>query len=206
MGIHYAEGDYVGECLETALSESKSGKPMIVLKMQVQEYLPGGDNPPIPEDRQYERTLYLVVDPDSEERREWVMKKLRHAGWTGTKFETLENDLTGKCFALRCTHQENKQQGSKYFGQMQEQWDLALPERESKPLQSKPALAKTLNALFGKTLKDTAPKPTPAAKPNLNHPDAEAYRPPVNEPSPSYAGKGDDIPPGAPIPDDEVPF
>lgn len=203
MGVYYAEGEYSAECKEVAFSQSKGSdekpsKPMIVLRMQIMEYLPGGDDPPVPESKQYERTIYMVVDPDSEERREWVMKKLRFAGWCGTKFETLADDLTGKEFALRCRHAENKQPGN-YFGQMQEQWDLCLPEKESKPLENKPAIAKSLNALFGKTLKETAPKVAPAAKPELRHPDAEAYR--TAEPSRVPAGVGDDSPP-----DDEVLF
>lgn len=188
MAVYYAEGDYNVECKELAFGRSKKGKPMIVLKVQVLDSV-AEDGSFVPESKQYERTIYMTCDPEKQEVQDRIMEQLRHAGWQGAKFENLPKEMVGVQFVATCKHSENKNPESEYFGKLGESWWLWSEKPASKPLENDPTVSREMNALFGKRLKETAPK----APPKKDEP----------EPSPAYAGTGDD---SGPPPDDEVPF
>lgn len=154
-GPFYVDGNYTMQILDVALGESSNGNPQIVLRGKVIGRLvvdSEGEEYPEQVSAQYDRTIYLTV---TEKSRDMVLAKLRNAGWTGERFESLAKDMLGRSVRSRCDIKES--QSEKYRGQMVENWDLSLPPRESKPLENKPEIAKRLNALFGKSLKETAP-------------------------------------------------
>lgn len=187
MSLYYAKGTYNVECIECALQESKSGNPMIALKVKVLDSV-AKDGSFVPEEKQYDRRIFLAIDPNDDTSIEDVMVRLRQAGWTGDRFENISTEMVGLRFAADCWHSKSKSTDPKYAGQDQENWALWNPvRRESKPLENNPAVAKSLNALFGKRLKEGAKKP-----------DAPPASPPAAPPAP----RGDDEGP----PDDEVSF
>lgn len=178
MGVFYNEGQYEAEVLEHAFQLTKNkDKVMIVLKLKITGWLdvPSGDI--MPDQNQYERRIYMVI-PDDEEGKAKVLAKLRGAGWEGTRFEDF--NLDGRTVQVRCYHTEDKKEGSKYFGQQQENWDLRRPF-ESKPLEDDKSLAKKLNALFGKELKATAPKPASKPAPQPQTVPGDDFNPPYPE-------------------------
>ena len=165
-GPFYSAGNYHVQIIDVALGESKTredgggGNPQIVMKVKVISELTidsAGEEQAVGIAAQYDRTIYLTVTDKS---KEMVLAKLRLAGWTGDHFETVAAELLGHGCRANCKIESGK--GGKYDGQQVEKWDLELPPLESKPLENKPAVAKKLNALFGKMLKE---KPTTATKP-----------------------------------------
>lgn len=190
-GPFYTDGKYHVQIIDVAMGESKvkqdgsGGNPQVVLKVKVISGLvvaSDGSEVSSAVSGQYDRTIYLTV---TEKSKEMVLAKLRWAGWDGDRFETLTKDLLGRGCRAICKIEPSMSE--KYAGQDTEKWDLELPPLESKPLENKPAVAKKLNALFGKTLKE---KPASAA--------------PAKEPVGVAVG---DLPPhGEPPPDDDVPF
>jgi hypothetical protein len=186
MGVYYAKGTYNVECLEAALQTSSKGDPMIALKVKVLASV-AEDGSFVPEDEQYERRIYMVIKNEEESLTD-IAERLRGAGWNGTKFEGLPTEMVGLQFAADCWHAMNKGSDPKYAGQMQESWALWSPNRrESKPLENKPSVAKDLNNLLGKVLKNTPVVPKPQNQ----------------EQSRNHAGRGDDA---GPPPRDEIPF
>ena len=167
-GPYYREGRHVVEVLEHAFQKSTNGNWMIVFKVkvigQVETSLP--DRPIEQAANQYERNIRVVIT-DKEESKDYAMLKLRNAGWQGEKFEAL-HELHGTQCEASCEHREGTGDNS---GKVFESWDFPLPMRESKPLEGMAGAEKSLNALFGKTLKNSnkpaAPKaeqkPEPAA-------------------------------------------
>lgn len=161
-GPFYQEGLYEVEIREVGFEEAKSGNPMIVFKILVDSSIDQNSaNERYPCSHKYERFLRLVIvnGPDqkkNDDSRAYALMKLRNIGWDGDKFETLPDSLVGQVVVANCTHQ--KQIGGEYDGRVNEQWDFPLPPRESKPIENKPTLAKKLNALFGKSLKDSKPE------------------------------------------------
>lgn len=149
-GPFYQEGLYEVEIKEIGFVEAKSGNPMIVFNVKVESSI-GQDNTRHPCSHQYERTIRLTV---LDEYKDYVLLKLRYIGWNGTKFESLPEDLEGQVVIADCKHE--RQEGGEYHGRINERWDFPLPPKESKPIENKPALAKKLNAMFGKSLKDAA--------------------------------------------------
>ncbi len=149
MAVAYKDGQYNVEIIDVAFNEEDQKPPQIVLRVKVlQEYdATTGDYHPCL--YQYDRTIYLQY---MEEYKDILLAKLRGAGWEGDDFGQLRDQLLAKaCFAVnRCRIAEK----GKYAGQEVEGWDLYLPPRESKPLESKPQVARKLNALFGKVLKE----------------------------------------------------
>lgn len=189
MAVYYAKGTYNVECTECALQQSKAGDPMIALKVKVLDSV-AEDGAFVPEDEQYERRIYLVIKNDEESLND-IAERLRGAGWRGNRFESLPDEMVGLQFAADCWHGVNKGTDPKYAGQPQENWSLWSPNRhESKPLENKPEVAKDLNALLGKVLKNTPVKPKD-----------DEFRPGPKQEA-KLRGKGDDAGP----PDDEIPF
>lgn len=160
-GPFYDPGQYHLHVSDLALGEAKStSNPQVVLRGKVIARLrvgSDGEEFSEPVAAQYDRTIYLTVTEDS---RDMILKKLRYSGWAGDRFETLAKDLVGKGVRAVCKIEVSK--GGKFDGQNVEKWDLALPPLELKPLENKPDVAKKLNALFGKLLKDGAQTEAPA--------------------------------------------
>jgi len=178
---------------ETKVKDDGSGgDPQIMVRFDVQEFIePDGTATPL--QAGYPRTTYMVC---SEKGREYALLKLRHAGWTGSNFQTLKSDMVGQFCYANCKHEVNKGTG-KYAGTLGEKWDLAMPQKEAKPLETKPGLERKLNALFGKELKTTAP-----AKPAMS----PAHSAAVHAQAPVVSGVGTLPPHGEAPPDDDVPF
>lgn len=199
MGVYYAEGTYNVECTECALQESKkSGDPMIAMKIRILASV-ADDGSFVPEEKQYEKRIYIVVKNDEESLAD-VAERLRCAGWQGNRFENLPTEMVGLEFAADCWHGINKGTDPKYAGQEQENWSLWSPNRrESKPLENKPEVSKSLNALLGKVLKKTPAKLS--GKPDALATD-DSLRPSPKQEA-AMTGVGDD---SGPPPDDEIPF
>lgn len=203
MSLDYDKGVYSVECIECALGKNSKGNPMITLKVQVQDYvLPDGSLQP--EQKQYERRIYMSVDPNDDASIEETAIRLRCAGWQGSRFESLPNDMVGLRFHADCWHSTNKGSDPKYAGQMEEKWAIHNPDRkgnfESKPLEHDPSVARSMNALFGKVLK-SGQASQGSAKPPVRQPAQSRPAPTPADQSRGFEGRGDDEPP-----DDDVPF
>jgi len=156
MAVHYGEGSYVARVEEQAFETSKNGKPMIVFRVRptARVFNEGFDNEEHhPVDGKWDRTIRVVISPDNADSMDYALRKLRYAGFMGERFEDL--NLVGA--DVRCYVKEDK-----YDGKDVEQWDLALPRLERKPLENDNSVAKSLNALFGRKLKETAAEAQPA--------------------------------------------
>jgi hypothetical protein len=149
MAAHYDKGTYVAVVEEQAFQESSTKKPMIVLKVRpqaqvVRQLLESGEFEEREHvlDTDYPRTIRLVIS-SNEKALDFLVKKLRYAGFTGNAMEEL--NLEGQRVLCWVKHEM-------YDGEMREQWDLALPPGESKPLENDPSLSKKINALLGRKL------------------------------------------------------
>lgn len=157
-GPFYPEGFYLVDVTAQGYQRAKTGKPMIVFTVQPIAQLKsfyGDDGGLIEQEtavtKRYDRTVRLVIVEDNEQALDFAMQKLRYAGFKGDRFEDL--NLVGS--TVRCTVSHRPYEGKTY-----EQWDLALPPRESSPIESDNSIPKTLNALFGRRLKNNdSPKP-----------------------------------------------
>lgn len=155
-GPFYNDGNYSAEVLDVAFDENSEGV-QILFKVKILmswDYTTGDWVPCL---QQYDRTVWLRV-PEEEEYKKYVVLKLRHAGWTGSRFDTLRDDMVGKTVSIRNAQRVAGPKSTR-AGQTVEGWDFPLPERASAPLENKPQVAKKLNALFGKMLKETDPGP-----------------------------------------------
>lgn len=171
-GPFYDDGNYSMQILDVALGESSKENPQIVLRGKVIGRLftdSAGEEFAEQVSAQYDRTIYLTV---TEKSRDMVLAKLRNAGWRGERFESLSSDMLGRSVRARCDIELS--QGGKYVGQQVEKWDLPLPPRESKPLENKPEVAKRLNALFGKALKQGADSGGSPAMPTMQEVTADS--------------------------------
>lgn len=185
-GPYYEPGAYLCRVKEQAFQTSKTGRPMIVFKVNPLAMLSVsyGDSGEAEEQQEptqqaYDRTVRLVIVEDNQESLDYAIAKLRFAGFTGQKFEEL--DLVGSTVRCNVKHEP-------YNGKLSEQWELALPPRDDQPMQSDGSLTRKLNALFGRRL-------TAAGAPPKAHP----------APAPVAAGNySDDGDPG--IGDDDIPF
>jgi hypothetical protein len=148
MSVYYEIGDYTAVVENQAFVTASTGKPMIVLRVLPQEMIvdAGRDTEEIrPVAQRYERTIRLVINHENDKSMKYLMLKLRYAGFHGDSFSTF--NLLGK--TVRCQRKEDS-----YEGQPTEQWDLALPLRESMSLVHDPKLSNKMDALFGKRLKE----------------------------------------------------
>ena len=182
-GPYYGEGTYQVNVNEVAFQMTTKAppRPMIVLKFTVTGFIPSNGDAWTPEQEQYERRIYMMVDPDKPKQKEFVLMKLREAGWNGEKFEELGKWIIGQNIKAKCYHKEDKDPESKYFGTISEGWDLPLPPLESEPLENDPNIAKKLNAMFGKTLKETSKPASPPAPRQTVPPEDRDGTPPDDE-------------------------
>lgn len=164
--MYYQEGFYRCRVIDQGFQNTKeTNKPMIVLKVQplarsrhdtdgteYEEPLTGTN---------YDRSIYLVIDADDEEKMDKLLSKLRHAGFTGDSFADL--DLVGKEVSCACFAQRSDPN--------KEDWKLCGPrvQRDSKPLEQMDSkAARTLDALFGRKLKTgAAPKSSANGRPEV---------------------------------------
>lgn len=162
-GPFYEPGYYDARVVSQAFQKSKKGNPMIVLKVKptfrIESYR--AESGSIEEERypvatSYERTIYLGMNPENEASLDVTLQKLRGAGFDGDDFADL--DLNNREIRCVCEHQV-------YNNEQREQWSLPLPEREVSELDNDPSLTRTLNALFGKKLKEGAKAAPKAATP-----------------------------------------
>ncbi len=162
MSLAYQPGRYVGRVISQGSGESKDKKhPQIILKFKPTariEYTPDGEESLVNTTVEYERTVWLTINPTNPNSVEMSLKRLRYAGFMGDSFGDL--NLVGTDCRFVCSVGE-------YNGEPSDSWELALP-----PLESKPAgqpidtgVVKKLDALFGKALKASggAKKAAPAA-------------------------------------------
>jgi hypothetical protein len=91
-----------------------------------------------------ERTIRLVIVEDNQKALDFLVRKLRYAGFEGERLEDL--NLIGEHVRLTCSHQP-------YDGDVSEQWDLALPPRERQPLSLSGPHVMKANAILGSRLK-----------------------------------------------------
>ena len=120
------------------------------------------------------RTLRLCIDSHDENMMDFVMKKLRHAGFEGDSF----NDLNLVNADVRATCKEGE-----FNGKPTENWDFMLPplDEPAEVNTLDTAMNRKLDALFGKRLKGGKPKQVEAA-PDTQEPPLE----PVSEPVADY--------------------
>lgn len=180
---YYENGLHLCRVTQCGMTETQKEpkRPMIVIRFQPLAKIthdPEGNE--LYDDlapSQYDQTARIVVDPNNSKSLDFATMKLRYAGFTGQSFKDL--DLEGK--EIRCNNEP-----SEYEGKLRDQWDLALPPLEQRPLQQiDSAAARKLDAMFGKRLKDGATQPESQ-----------------ETTQPQWA----DVPEGATVPDDEVPF
>jgi len=165
MAIFYAPGDYIGKCEQQAWQKTKSGDPMLVLRCRVVAELQfdeAGVEKRYMLEKNYDRTVRIPFVSSNEQALDFAIDKVQYGcGWIGDDFGQLH--LEGEEIRLRCTAGE-------YKGQKNEQWDVQLPPRESKPLESDENIPRTLNALLGRKLK-SAPAAAQAPPPPPEHAD-----------------------------------
>ena len=124
-----------------------------------------------------ERTLRLTVDSNNDDMMDFVVKKLRHAGWEGDSFASLNlvnTDIRAVC-----------EQGE-YKGKQTEDWDFALPPLDREVNELDPAMNRKLDTLFGKRLK--------GGKPKQASPEAQTEKPPETAEPAAVSQVNDEIP------------
>lgn len=139
MAHYYEQGDYKARVVNQGFGESKEKKtPLFFIEAEVFEAV-GANRIP---DKIYPRRIEWYITDGTFK---YVKEKLRGLGWTGTKLQELELDATkphsfiGQEIVLTCTHDGDY-----------DKFDIAYSG--SKPVESKPGIAKKLDALFGKQL------------------------------------------------------
>jgi hypothetical protein len=157
-GPFYSPGSYECQVTSFGLGESSNGNPMVTLRVRVAYYIEAPGTA-LPVSQEYERDIRLVV---TDKTTEMVLKKLRHAGWTGDRFEAL-GSIVGTTVRCTCKHEPGIDDKA---NQLFERWDLTLPPLQKEPLETNSQVAKRLNALFGKALKEgSGPKPAEVEQP-----------------------------------------
>lgn len=191
MAVHYDEGLYLFQIDKQGWTETKERKlPMLVFNGDpISRIMAAEDGSefeePVHRDSQYDRRIQMVIDSNSDTSMDYAMRKLRAAGFDGESFADL--DLRGKLVRARCTYGE-------YKGKQNEQWDFALPDQPSSTKDIDGGLARKLDALFGKRLKEGAKPKQPASRPSVV-PAKESHRAAVDAQAPrETVPPNDDIP------------
>ncbi len=181
---YYEPGNYVFRITKQGWTEAKDGKPMLVFDGYPTHLVrkdPEGNEvlEEVYEDPQRpDRRLQLYIDSSRDDIMDFVMKKLRHAGFEGDSFADLNLLNTD----IRATCKEDE-----YKSKPTENWDFALPPLERGEVNELDSgMNRKLDTLFGKRLKGGKPKQV----------DAEPQ--PVDEQQPE--------PVATPTANDDVPF
>jgi len=173
MKPYYDEGSYVGEIIQQAITETKTSKPQLLLRVKVLG-IPEDDGTFTPIERQYERSIYMVLTPNTIA---FQVENLRTAGFEGDKVSELDpaspnhQSLVGNQINLWCKHEPAFSGDGE-----QERWQVSKGRQvieNKKPLDAKGL--RSLDSLFSKALKAT---PAPAkgksrVKPEDENQDAE---------------------------------
>lgn len=149
MACEYNKGIYNAECTEAGTGVAKTGNPQVILKVRMMSQLDPSEPDAVYECPQRERTLWLTVTDNTQDR---VLKNLRDAGWHGSAFDDI-GQMVGNRFRVECQHEVNQ------AGQLHEKWEF--PRGESPPLVVDANVNRKLNALFGSKLKEGAKPPLP---------------------------------------------
>lgn len=165
---HYEKGTYRGVVTAQRFGETPTGSPYFAIEFEPKEATGANDFPDIVFKR--EVTLYMT-----EKAAPYSIANLRRIGWEGSSFAALDptredfDSLAGTEIDVVCDYNDKGY----------EDWNLAGPNNA--PKESDKTLPGKLDKLFGKALKSSASKATPAK-----------------------AKKTETVPPD--IEDDEIPF
>lgn len=148
---HYEVGRYRCLVLDQAWDEENANKtPCLIFKVRVEhglhEYIDDGGEvaqDDVPLTQNYERNIKIHI---TEKSAQYAAEKLRFAGFSGDAFSKV--NLLGATVIGDCKHETRD-------GKTYEKWDLALPPRSGggAPLKTDAAVARKVDALFGKVLK-----------------------------------------------------
>lgn len=142
---------YECEVVDSGITESTNGNPMIVLNVRpIYKIRNRGleDQKLVAAESDSERVIRLVFSTEAQ--REMNLKKLREAGWDGMDFSGF--DMRGMVVVCSNKHSENN--GKTYDG-----FDLPLPgfTADSVDKSKQGELGKKMNALLAGTLKSIQP-------------------------------------------------
>lgn len=155
----YPEGVYQFDIAEQLQDVTKKAppRPMLIFKGDpVSRIVVDADGTEFEEaidrDPAYDRTIRVIIDEADPQSLDFAIKKLRAAGFTGSKIEEL--NLVGQRVRVRCKHTNGD------AGKVFDNFDFDLPfTSTARPLDT--SFTRKLDALFGKRLKDgAAPKPS----------------------------------------------
>jgi len=153
MPVHYTKGVYLCRGVNQGFGKTNTGNSQFILRFKVlAEVL--GDGTVEPDNQQYERTMYQVLNANTAK---FAIENIRKLGFDGDSFVLLDPDtpgfhnFAGEEFQMWCSHDF-------YNGKESEKWTVATGSSEfkiEKPLEKKDL--RGLDNLFGKELK-AAPK------------------------------------------------
>lgn len=162
-GPFYSAGFYACQVQSHGWGTSRNGHPQLTIKMKpmasVRAWLDDAgavQQARSPVEQNYDRTIYLVFPSESEQAQEFALMKLRQAGFKGTDLRDV--DFVGQEIVAECKHVAS----TKNPGEMFEGWELPLPPRESQSVESDDSIARKLNTMLGRKLKDGASPERPA--------------------------------------------
>jgi len=151
MSGFYQEVPHVCRVTEQGWTETKKlpKRPMIILKVrpthEIRKDPAGGDELHQITSGEYDEYVRVLVDASSEVVMDLALKKLRYAGFMGDSFADL--NLVGADVRCNNTHRP-------YNGVVRDGFELMLPphDGEFQPMDAK--VARTLDTLFGRRLKE----------------------------------------------------
>lgn len=142
---HYEKGPYKAVVCGQRFDVTPNKTPYLAIEFEPTQATGSNEFPATVYKR--ELTLYF-----SEKAAPYSIDNLRRMGWSGTKLQELDptnegyDDLSGTEIDVVCDRNDKGY----------EDWNLQGPG--GSPKESKPAVAKKLDALFGKALKSSVPK------------------------------------------------
>lgn len=158
MSTYYEVGKYACRVNSQALGSANTGTPQFIIRFTVLGTI-DQDGEFASANRQYERTSYRAI---TEKTMPYLLEDLKALRVEISSFRDLDPnspnffDLTGQEVEMWCSHEEGND------GELREKWGVARqggPKKEA--IQSKPldaAKLRSLDNLFGKALKELAPK------------------------------------------------
>ena len=177
-GRFWTAGTYRAKVTQIELVETSGGNnAILVYILPLAAITDGGELPVDPSP--YSQKIWLMSHTDNT--RGYTLRKLRGAGWEGSQFQTLAEDMDGMVITVEATDDS-------YNDQLITRWDLPLPTARPRPVK-----AQALNAAFADLLKAEKTGTPPAKKQTRRKPAPPDDEQPV---------------PVAPIetPGDEIPF
>ena len=158
MSTYYSVGRYACRINSQALGQAQTGTPQFILRFTVlAQVFDDGETQNV--NRQYERSSYRAI---TEKTVPYLVEDLKTLGATISSFRDLDPsspsfcDLAGQEVDMWCSHEKGQD------GELREKWGVARqggPKKDAPP--AKPvdaAKLRSLDNLFGKALKELAPK------------------------------------------------